>query len=196
MKLNKILIVDDEQGIRSVLSDVLVDEGFEVVSVAQGRECLPLLEKDCFDLVVLDVWLPDVNGIDLLQDIKKLSPNLPVVIISGHANVDSSIKAVALGAYDFLEKPLSIEKMVNVINNALQVCQLEEENRNLKEALVLHKTVNIEHKNLAQALQEFEKKYIEESLKLNGTLQETSKQLGISQSELEEKIAQFSIKWE
>lgn len=196
MKLNKILIVDDEQGIRSVLSDVLVDEGFEVVSVAQGRECLPLLEKDCFDLVVLDVWLPDVNGIDLLQDIKKLSPNLPVVIISGHANVDSSIKAVALGAYDFLEKPLSIEKMVNVINNALQVCQLEEENRNLKEALVLHKTANIEHKNLAQALQEFEKKYIEESLKLNGTLQETSKQLGISQSELEEKIAQFSIKWE
>lgn len=195
MRMSKILIVDDEQGIRSVLSDVLEDENFEVVAVSQGKECLSFLEKDYCDLVVLDVWLPDINGIDLLKEIKKLLPNLPVIIISGHANIDSAAKAVELGAYDFLEKPLAIEKMINVINNALQICQLKEENQNLKEALVLHKTTNKKYKSLSQALLEFEKKYIEESLKIGGDLETTAKQLDIPLDQLKEKISSLKIEW-
>ena len=102
-----LLIVDDEEGIRETLSGIFEDEGYIVTAVASGEEALGVLREQSPDLVLLDVWLSGMDGIQILQEIKKTSPNLPVVMISGHGNIELAVKATRMGAYEFLEKPLS-----------------------------------------------------------------------------------------
>ena len=135
--MNTILIIDDEPGIRTVLSDILEDERYEVMTAKDGFEGLALLKRDAVDLVILDVWLPNMGGIDVLKEIKKDFPEVEVIIISGHANVDIAVKAVKLGAFDFLEKPLSLEKVVNIVRNALQIENLRKENKTLRNSLLI-----------------------------------------------------------
>ncbi|MBW2566469.1 MAG: sigma-54-dependent Fis family transcriptional regulator [Deltaproteobacteria bacterium] len=127
-----ILAVDDESAILQSLSGILSDEGFEVLTASNGYEALKIIEAESPDLVLLDIWMPGIDGIETLQEIKRTNPFLQVIIISGHGTIETAVKATKLGAHDFIEKPLSIEKVVVTINNALHFRQLEEENRFLR----------------------------------------------------------------
>jgi len=127
-----ILIVDDEAGVRTSLTGILGDEGYRVDAVASGEACLVALEGRHYDLLLLDVWLPKMDGIETLTRIRTLDPDLPVVVMSGHANIETAVKAVRMGAQDFVEKPLSLEKTLLVVKNALRQRRLEAENRALK----------------------------------------------------------------
>jgi two-component system nitrogen regulation response regulator NtrX len=127
-----VLVVDDEPSILQSLSGVLSDEGFEALTAGNGYEALKMIEKLSPDLVLLDIWMPGIDGIETLKEIKRNNPFLQVIIISGHGNVETAVKATKLGAYDFIEKPLSIDKVIVAINNALNFRRLEEENRLLK----------------------------------------------------------------
>ena len=134
MKAN-LLIVDDEQGIRQSLSAILQDEGYRILAVASGEECLRALEDDGFQVVLLDIWLADEDGLEVLRQIQEKHPETVVVMISGHGTVETAVKATKLGAFDFLEKPLSIEKTLVVLKNALEHQLLLDENRQLRQQL-------------------------------------------------------------
>jgi two-component system, NtrC family, nitrogen regulation response regulator NtrX len=130
-----VLIVDDEEGIRETLSGILQDEGYNVITAGSGENALIILKEQNPDLVLLDVWLSGIDGIETMQEIKKTNPELPVVIISGHGNIELAVKATREGAYDFLEKPLSLERVLLVAKRALEKRTLEMENRALKQDL-------------------------------------------------------------
>jgi two-component system, NtrC family, nitrogen regulation response regulator NtrX len=132
---NSILIVDDEQGIREALSSILTEEGYEPTAVSSGEECLALLDQRSIDLVLLDVWLDGIDGLETLERIRKSGTDPVVVMISGHASIETAVRATKLGAFDFVEKPLSLEKIILVIKNALEVHRLGQENRQLREEL-------------------------------------------------------------
>jgi two-component system, NtrC family, nitrogen regulation response regulator NtrX len=122
---DSILIVDDERGIRETLRGVMEDEGFVADAVATGEECLKALERRAYGCVLLDVWLPGIDGLETLKQLRAGGSDSSVVIISGHGNVETAVRATKLGAFDFIEKPLSIEKTVLVVRNALRQRQLE-----------------------------------------------------------------------
>jgi two-component system, NtrC family, nitrogen regulation response regulator NtrX len=130
-----ILIVDDESGIRESLGALLRDEGYEVDAIASGEECIERLAQRPFDLVLLDVWLPKLDGLDTLARIQEQDGAPIVVMISGHGSIETAVRATKLGAFDFVEKPLSLEKIVLVVRNALEYVRLEEENRQLRAEL-------------------------------------------------------------
>src|SRR5213593_2842857 len=127
-----ILIVDDEPGVRSALSGVLSDEGYAVEAVASGEACLDRVVRGGVDLIVLDVWLPGMDGLATLARLRERQVVAQVVVVSGHGNIESAVKAIKMGAFDFVEKPLSLEKTVLVIRNALRQRHLEAENRALR----------------------------------------------------------------
>ncbi|MGD2126547.1 MAG: sigma-54 dependent transcriptional regulator [Desulfobacteraceae bacterium] len=128
-----ILVVDDEESIIQSLDGILTDEGFEVISATGGFEALEQIDEVMPDLVLLDIWMPDMDGIETLIKIKKSHPHLQVVMMSGHGTIETAVKATKLGAYDFIEKPLSLEKVILSINNAVDYYRLEEEISLLKE---------------------------------------------------------------
>jgi two-component system, NtrC family, nitrogen regulation response regulator NtrX len=132
---DSILIVDDEEGIRQALTSILSDEGYEATAVASGEQCLDLLDKRPVDLVLLDVWLEGIDGLETLERMRKNGMDAMVVMISGHARIETAVRATKLGAFDFIEKPLSLEKVILVIKNALDVHRLEQENRRLREEI-------------------------------------------------------------
>jgi two-component system nitrogen regulation response regulator NtrX len=129
----QILVVDDEERIRQSLNGVLKDEGYEVEEAKDGVQALKQIEIDPPDVVLLDIWMPGMDGIEVLERIKTQTPNLPVIMISGHANIEMAVKATKLGAYDFIEKPLSLEKVLLAVNHALLYSKLEQENRALRQ---------------------------------------------------------------
>jgi two-component system nitrogen regulation response regulator NtrX len=130
-----ILIVDDEARIRSSLKGILEDEGFEVFVASDGYECLKIAEEELPDLILLDIWMPGIDGIDVLSKLRENFPQIQVIMISGHGTIETAIKATRLGAYDFIEKPLSLEKVILTVNNALSYKKLEEENRLLQQMI-------------------------------------------------------------
>jgi two-component system nitrogen regulation response regulator NtrX len=127
-----ILIVDDEPGVRSALSGVLRDEGYEVDAVESGEAALDRLTRQSYDVVVLDVWLPGMDGLATLARMRERQIETQVVIVSGHGNIESAVRAIKMGAFDFVEKPLSLEKTVLVVRNALRQRHLEAENQALR----------------------------------------------------------------
>jgi two-component system nitrogen regulation response regulator NtrX len=127
-----ILVVDDEPGVRSSLSGVLRDEGYSVEAVSSGEACLERVTRGPVDLIVLDVWLPGMDGLATLARLRERQVDSQVVLISGHGNIESAVRAIKLGAFDFVEKPLSLEKTVLVVRNALRQRRLEDENRALR----------------------------------------------------------------
>ena len=120
-----ILVVDDEPGIRTQLEAILRDEGFGVTSVARGEEALAAVSRELYDLIMLDVWLPGMDGLDTLRQLRAAGHQAPVVVISGHANAEMAATAVREGAVDFLEKPLALERVVVTVANALDRARLE-----------------------------------------------------------------------
>src|SRR5918999_6093409 len=132
---DSLLIVDDERGIRETLSAVLEDEGFEVEAVGSGEECLRAVERRAFGCLLLDVWLPGMDGLETLRRLRERGTEAAVVMISGHGNIETAVRATKLGAFDFIEKPLSIEKTVLTIRNALRRRELERVNASLSAGL-------------------------------------------------------------
>jgi two-component system, NtrC family, nitrogen regulation response regulator NtrX len=134
MKQRRILVVDDEPAIRQSLGGVLEDEGYTVAAVESGESCLAALPGASYELVLLDIWLPGVDGLEVLARIQEIpfGERPEVVIISGHGSIEAAVKATKLGAFDFLEKPLSVEKVLVVVKNALAHRSLSLENVRLK----------------------------------------------------------------
>jgi two-component system nitrogen regulation response regulator NtrX len=131
-----VLIVDDEEGIRESLSGIFEDEGYNVLTSSSGEEALRILKEQNPELILLDVWLPGIDGVQTLKDIKNMKPDLPVIMISGHGNIELAVKATKMGAYDFLEKPLSLERVLLAAKRALERQTLEIENKTLKHDLI------------------------------------------------------------
>jgi two-component system, NtrC family, nitrogen regulation response regulator NtrX len=130
--MHNILIVDDEQSIRDSLTGILVDEGFSTQTAANGEEALAQLREDKPDLVLLDIWMPGMDGLETLARLREQYPDQLVIMMSGHGTIETAVKATKLGAHDFIEKPLSLDKLLVCIQNALKLTRLVEENRELK----------------------------------------------------------------
>jgi two-component system nitrogen regulation response regulator NtrX len=140
-----ILIVDDEPGVRTALSGVLRDEGYDVDAAESGEVCLERLGRQDYDVVVLDIWLPGMDGLATLSRMRERQIDAQVVIISGHGNVESAVRAIKMGAFDFVEKPLSLEKTVLVVRNALRQRNLEAEN------IALRAKVDAQHQMIGES---------------------------------------------
>ena len=132
---HSVLIVDDEPGIRESLTDVLQDEGYGVESVESGEACLESLATNKYDVVLLDIWLPGLDGIQALEKIQTFADPPTVIMISGHGTIETAVRATKLGAFDFIEKPLSIEKTLLTLRHALEQSRLAAQNRELREEL-------------------------------------------------------------
>jgi len=133
--MHNILIVDDESTIRQSLQGVLEDEGYQISLAESGEECLEMVRKHAFDLALLDVWLPGMDGLETLEKIREMENAPEIIMISGHGTIETAVRATKLGAYDFLEKPLSIDKTVILIKHAIDARRLRQENRDLKRQL-------------------------------------------------------------
>lgn len=132
--MGDILITDDERDIRELISDILKDEGFTTRLAGTSDECLAQIDKETPSLMILDIWLKDskMDGIDILKHVKKDHPEVPVVIISGHGNIEIAVAAIKQGAYDFIEKPFNIDQLMVVIRRAMETSRLRRENIELK----------------------------------------------------------------
>src|SRR5438128_595050 len=133
--MHSILIVDDESSIRQSLRGVLEDEGYKTSVAESGEACLEVLRKRRFDVVLLDVWLPGMDGLETLEKIRETENAPEVIMISGHGTIETAVRATKLGAYDFLEKPLSVDKTLILLKNAIDSKRLRLENRDLKKQL-------------------------------------------------------------
>ena len=154
--MHNILIVDAQTDIRESLKGVLEDEGYSTAAADSGETCLEALRKQPFDVVLLDVWLPGIDGLATLERIREIETAPEVIMISGHGTIETAVRATKLGAYDFLEKPLSIDKTLILIKNAIDAKRLREENRDLKRQLVprtVIEGVSIPMKALRQQIQ-------------------------------------------
>ena len=139
--MNHILIVDDEAEIRESLENILREEEYIVTTAATAGEAMALLHDAAYDVVLLDIWLPDRDGLDTLVEIKQLESSPEVVIISGHGTIESAVRATKLGAYDFLEKPLSLDRTLLVLKNATQARRMREDNQEFARQLAVRGTV-------------------------------------------------------
>src|SRR6201997_546789 len=141
--MNHILVVDDEANIRDSLDGILREEGYTVTSTGSGQEAVVLLRDAPYDVLLLDIFLPDRDGLDVLNDMRALSPeNRPeVIVVSGHATIETAVRATKLGAFDFLEKPLLLERTLIVVKNALEARRLRTENLEFKRQLTLESTI-------------------------------------------------------
>jgi two-component system, NtrC family, nitrogen regulation response regulator NtrX len=135
LKNYSVLVVDDEAGIRQSLTDVLQDEGYRVAAVESGEDCLDFLGKKRTDVVLLDVWLPGIDGLETLARIRQRDDPPVVVMISGHGNIETAVRATKKGAFDFIEKPLSIEKTLLTLQHATEELSLAGQNRDLRRKL-------------------------------------------------------------
>ncbi|HTJ86280.1 MAG TPA: sigma-54 dependent transcriptional regulator [Terriglobales bacterium] len=133
--MHNILIVDDESSIRESLQGVLEDEGYKASAVDSGEACLELLRNKSFDVILLDIWLPGMDGLEALERVRENEDAPEVVVISGHATIETAVRATKLGAFDFLEKPLSVERTLILIKNAIETRKLRLENRDLKKQM-------------------------------------------------------------
>ncbi len=150
----RILIVDDEAGVRSALSGVLRDEGYTVEAVDSGEACLDRAIRTGFDAIVLDIWLPGMDGLATLARLQERRVDAPVVMISGHGNIESAVRAIKMGAFDFVEKPLSLDKTVLVVGNAVKQRRLEAENRELRATVGRKQTIVGESYVMRQLLEQ------------------------------------------
>ncbi|NTW67937.1 MAG: sigma-54-dependent Fis family transcriptional regulator, partial [Nitrospirae bacterium] len=135
MPIETILIVDDEESIRQSLAGILRDEGYEVASAASGREALELLTEAQPALALLDIAMPDMDGIETLRRFKETRPEMQVIMITGHGTIDTAVQTTKMGAYDFLQKPLSLERVSLAVKHGLEDFRLRQENETLKKSI-------------------------------------------------------------
>ena len=133
MSKGKLLVVDDEENLRASLRGILQDEGYQTDAVSSGETCLEKLKNNKYDAIFLDIWLPGKDGLEILKEIRNQRPHQYVIMISGHGTIETAVQATKLGAFDFIEKPLSLEKVMLVLRHAFKQKLLEDENRTLKD---------------------------------------------------------------
>jgi two-component system nitrogen regulation response regulator NtrX len=187
--MQKILIIDDEKSICNVMTEILNDEGYKAFSAESGEKGLDIIKNEQIDLIFLDIWLPETDGIAVLETLKKeINFTGPVIMISGHANIDNAVKAVEYGAFDFLEKPLTLDKITTVLKNAEEALN--------KETVVQEKKQEPEQKtnSLQQRKLEFEKQCIQETLNNSQTLKEAAEELQLNEDELKKLIKTHGLK--
>ncbi len=138
MARENILVVDDEINILTSVRSILEDEGYQVRTAKSAEEAIEVVKKNPPDLMLLDIWLPKMDGLEALKTIREISPNLGVIMISGHANIDTAVKATKLGAVSFIEKPLSMHRLLIEVDQALKQIALEQENKELKKVIAKH----------------------------------------------------------
>jgi two-component system nitrogen regulation response regulator NtrX len=131
-----VMVVDDEEGIRDTLTGIFQDEGYDTLSASSGEDAIRVARESPPDVVILDIWLSGIDGIQTLKKLKEDNADILVIVISGHANIELAVKATRMGAYDILEKPLSLEKVLLTVERALEKRNLEFENRLLRENLL------------------------------------------------------------
>ena len=148
--MSAILIVDDEAGVRAALGGVLRDEGYTVDAVDSGEACLDQVVRQSYEVILLDVWLPGMDGLVTLERLRDRRVEAQVIMISGHANIESAVRATKLGAFDFIEKPLSLDKTVLAVRNALRQRRLEVENRALRARVDRRHTMVGESRSMAR----------------------------------------------
>ncbi|BBH51690.1 sigma-54-dependent transcriptional regulator [Fluviispira sanaruensis] len=146
----KILVIDDEKDICSTLSGILCDEGHKVLTANNAESGLKIAKKELPDVCFLDVWLPDIEGTEVLERLKIVNPDLSIIMMSGHANIETAVKCTRLGAMDFIEKPLSLDKVLLSVQNLLRIKNLQFENQNLKNRVekkytLLGKSESLQH---------------------------------------------------
>ncbi|MBF0463804.1 MAG: sigma-54-dependent Fis family transcriptional regulator [Nitrospirae bacterium] len=151
-----VVLIDDEKSIRETLSEIFEDEGFTVIKFETGEEGLEYIEKSPPDVIFLDLWLPGIDGLEVLQKIKQINSVLPVIIISGHGKIDQAVKATKLGAYDFLEKPLSLERVLLTAKNAIEKKELQVQNETLKKDMIQKHTMVGESRAIVDLKKEIE----------------------------------------
>ena len=132
--MSDILIVDDEADIRTLIADILQDEGFETRQAGNSDDCMAAIADAAPGLMILDIWLKDsaMDGIDILKAVRRDNPDIPIVIISGHGNIEIAVAAIKQGAYDFIEKPFNIDQLMVVITRAMETSRLRRENATLR----------------------------------------------------------------
>src|ERR1700748_3775857 len=135
--MHNILIVDDEAAIRETLKGVLEDEGYSIAVAETAEQCLDGLRRKPFDVGMLAIWLPGMDGVEALGKIQEIEDHPEVIMISGHGTIETAVKAAKLGAFDFLEKPLSLERTLIVVKNAIEANRLRSENQEFKRQLAL-----------------------------------------------------------
>ena len=143
----RILVVDDEPAIRDSLKMILEYEGYEVMQAATGEEGVKLIEREAPDLVFLDIKMPGMDGLEVLQKLRHMVETVPIVVISGHADISTAVEATRLGAFDFIEKPLASERVLVTVRNAVDTRRLKTENRSYRK--------DAEKKNQAETSSEF-----------------------------------------
>jgi two-component system nitrogen regulation response regulator NtrX len=126
--MKTVLIVDDEKNIRETLKDVLEDEGYKILMAEDGKQAIEILKRYQVDVLLLDLWLPKVGGMEVLDRVKREYYDIEIIIISGHGTIDAAVKATKIGAFDFIEKPLSLERVLNVVDHAVKISRLRREN--------------------------------------------------------------------
>src|SRR6185295_3123916 len=136
-----VLVVDDEASIRSSLTGALRDEGYRVSTAASGREALEAMKSEKPDVVLLDIWMPEMDGLETLKQIKSATPEISVLMMSGHGNIETAVKATKLGAFDFIEKPLSLERLLVLLQNVAGVQDLARENHALRKQVEKGRTL-------------------------------------------------------
>jgi len=132
--MSNILIVDDEKDIRELIGDILKDEGYTIRLAANSDDCMSEINAEAPSLMILDIWLKDsrMDGIDILKTVKRDNPDIPIVIISGHGNIEIAVAAIKQGAYDFIEKPFNIDQLMVVVSRAMETSRLRRENADLR----------------------------------------------------------------
>ncbi|MGB0807237.1 MAG: response regulator, partial [Salibacteraceae bacterium] len=133
--MSKVLIIDDERPIRNSLRDILEYEKLKIQEATNGIEALELISKTAFDLILCDIKMPGMDGIELLTKIQKSHPEVPVIMISGHGNVETAVDALKKGAYDFIEKPIDLNRLLVTVRNALDRASLVAETKTLRKKL-------------------------------------------------------------
>lgn len=138
MKNNTVLIIDDEEDIRTLIIDILTEEGFYCIGAANSDEALSIVEKSCPHLILLDIWLEGSNmdGLGILEVLSKTNPNVPVIMISGHGTIETAVSSMKLGAYDYLEKPFTPDKLILKVKRTSELTRLKHENRELRKKII------------------------------------------------------------
>ncbi len=150
----KILVIDDEKPIRESLRGVLEDEGYKVFTAEDGLSGIKMVREIIPDVVLLDIWMPGKDGVETLKEIKEELPQIPVIMMSGHGNIETAVKTTKIGAYDFIEKPISLDRLVLLIENAIKYQKLLYENRYLKEQLKKDSTIIAESPKMKKLMDE------------------------------------------